>query len=86
LTDADAMGDAIAGLHEGFDERLSALLGRYENAISALTFDEARRLGAQGAEAAVAPLIWAAAVGERWSTTPWPSSCMSPARRFTSGW
>ena len=63
------MGDAVAGLHEGFAERLGALLSRHENATSALTFDEARQLGAQGAEAAVAPLIWAAAVGERWSTT-----------------
>ena len=63
------MGGAVAGLHEGFGERLGALLGRHEQVISELTYDEARQLGAQGAEAAVAPLIWAAAVGERWSTT-----------------
>ena len=63
------MRDAVAGLHEGFGERLGALLGRHENAISGLTYEQARQLGAQGAEAAVAPLIWAAAVGERWSTT-----------------
>jgi len=61
------MGDAVARLHDGFVEDLGALLGRHENAVSGLTFDEARLLGAQSAEAALAPLIWAA-IGERWST------------------
>ena len=41
------MGDAVAGLHEGFGERLGTLLGRHGEAISELTFDEARQLGAQ---------------------------------------
>lgn len=63
------MRDAIAGLHEGFGERLVALVDRHKEAISELSYDEARQLGAQAADAAVAPLIWAAALGERWPTT-----------------
>jgi hypothetical protein len=63
------MADAIAGLHEGFGERLAALAQRHDELLSGLDHDEARRLGAVGADAAVAPLVWAAAVGERWSTT-----------------
>lgn len=63
------MGDAVAGLHEGFEERLVAILDRHKEAVSALTYEEARELGARAADAAVAPLVWAATVGERWSTT-----------------
>lgn len=63
------MGDAIAGLREGFEERLFALLDRHKEAISELDYDDARHLGAQGADAAVAPVLWAAALGERWPTT-----------------
>jgi hypothetical protein len=63
------MGDAVAGLHAGFGERLVALVDRHKEAITELTYDEARQLGAQAADAAVAPLVWAVAVGERWPTT-----------------
>ena len=63
------MGDAIAGLQEGFGERLLALLERHKQAISEASYEEARRLGALGADAAVAPLAWAAAVGDQWPTT-----------------
>lgn len=63
------MGDAIAGLREGFEERLVALLGRHREAIAELDYDDARHLGAQAADAAVAPVLWAAALGERWPTT-----------------
>lgn len=63
------MGDAVAGLHEGFTERINVLLERHTGIVDGLDFDEAQRLGAQGADAAVAPLIWGAALGERWPTT-----------------
>lgn len=63
------MGDAIAGLREGFDERLDTLLHRHKEAIIELSYEDARELGAQAVDAAFAPLVWAAAVGERWPTT-----------------
>lgn len=63
------MGDALAGLHEGFEERLAVLLDRHKDAIFELRYEEARQLGARAADAAVAPLIWAAAIGDRWPTT-----------------
>src|SRR5438067_3300113 len=63
------MGDAAAGLQEGFTERLSVLVDRHKGSLAELDFEEARQLGALGADAAVAPLIWGAAVGERWPTT-----------------
>jgi hypothetical protein len=63
------VSDVIAALKEGFGERLVALVDRHKDAISELSVDDARRLGAQGADAAVAPLVWAVAIGERWPTT-----------------
>src|SRR5438270_10132108 len=63
------MGDSLDGLHEGFTQRLGVLVDRHKDLLLQLSFDEARELGAQGADAAVAPLIWGAAVGERWPTT-----------------
>jgi len=63
------MGDAIIGLQEGFNERLNALLERHKDLVAPLSLDEARQLGSRGADAAVAPLIWSAAVGDRWPTT-----------------
>ena len=80
------MGDAVAGLHEGFSERLGAVLGRHEEAISGLTYDEARQLGVQGVGAAVAPLVWPPRSESGGRRPLWPNSCMSPARRYTSGW
>jgi hypothetical protein len=63
------MADAIAGLFEGFNDRLTLLFDRHKELLAQLDYDEARRLGAQGADATVAPLLWAAAVGEKWPTT-----------------
>lgn len=59
----------MAGLCEGFNERLGALLERHGKLLSDLSYEEAKGLGGQGADAAVAPLIWVAAVGDRWSTS-----------------
>ncbi|MGH3468618.1 MAG: hypothetical protein ACRDQF_12925, partial [Thermocrispum sp.] len=63
------MSDVMVGLCEGFNERLGALLERHGKLLSDLSYEEAKGLGEQGADAAVAPLIWAAAVGDRWSTS-----------------
>jgi hypothetical protein len=62
------MSDAASGLSEGFTERLGMLLDRHAKVLANLGYEDARALGAQGAEAAIAPLIWDAAVGERWPT------------------
>lgn len=59
----------MVALRQGFEERLLGLVGRHEDTISTMSIDDARELGARGAEAAVAPLLWAAALGDRWSTT-----------------
>ncbi len=59
----------MTGFQEGFTERLATLVGRHPEAVGHLDLDEARELGARGADADLAPLIWAAAVGERWPTT-----------------
>lgn len=63
------MGDAIAGLHEGFEARIAVLWEGWEDVLSYLTYEDGLRLGAEGADAAMAPIIWAAAVGERWPTS-----------------
>lgn len=63
------MGDAAAGLHDGFRERIDVLLDRRKEQLAQLSYEEARQLGIQGADTALAPLIWSGAVGERWSTT-----------------
>jgi hypothetical protein len=62
------MGDALAGFQEGFKGRLVVLLERHKDLESTIDVDEARRLGADGANAALAPLLWSATVGERWDT------------------
>jgi hypothetical protein len=59
----------MAGLRDGFNERLGGLLERHDELLSDLSYEAAKALGAQGADAAVAPLIWAAAVGDRWPTS-----------------
>ncbi len=59
----------MTALQEGFTGRLATLVDRHPEAVGQLDRDAARELGARGAEAALAPLIWAAAVGERWPTT-----------------
>lgn len=63
------MSDVLTALSEGFRERLRALLTRHHDLLADLDPEAAQALGAEGAEAALAPLIWAAAVGERWPTS-----------------
>ena len=63
------MADAITGLHEGFSQRLTTLLDRHHELLTHVDEDEARQLGAQAADAVIAPLVWASAVGERWETS-----------------
>lgn len=63
------MGDALSCLQEGFTQRLGLLRHRHQELVDGLGDEEARRLGALGADAAVAPLLWGAALGESWSTT-----------------
>jgi hypothetical protein len=62
------MADAVGAFQEGFVDRLMTLLRRHPEVEQGLDIEEARRLGAEGADAALAPLVWAAAVGERWDT------------------
>lgn len=59
----------MTALSEGFNERLVALLKRHEKLLGDLDDEAAKARGAEGADAALAPLIWAAAVGERWPTS-----------------
>lgn len=63
------MQDVVDALSDGFMERIGVLVERHKEAVSALSDEDARQLGAQGADAALAPVVWAAAVGERWPTT-----------------
>jgi hypothetical protein len=63
------MADAQAVLFDSFAEQLKVMLVRHPGLLDAVEGREARELGRRGAEAALAPLIWGEAVGERWSTT-----------------
>lgn len=63
------MADAEAVLSEGFHDHLGRLLARHDRLLDLVDLDEARELGRRAAEAALAPLIWAEAVGERWDTS-----------------
>lgn len=45
------------------------MLARHDGLLDTLDQSEAEELGRRGAEAALAPLIWGEAVGERWDTT-----------------
>jgi hypothetical protein len=63
------MADAEAALKEAFQEHLHRLLSRHERLLDNVDHAEAGDLGRRAAEAALAPLIWAEAVGERWDTT-----------------
>jgi hypothetical protein len=59
------------GLHGGFTDELWRLLsGQQGTALQAeldhLPGEAAEELGRQGARAALAPLIWSSAVGDRW--------------------
>lgn len=63
------MADAEAALCESFRDHLGRLLGRHDELLANVDESEAAILGRRAAEAALAPLIWAEAVGERWDTT-----------------
>ena len=63
------MSDAVTALQQGFDERLAVLIERHKDAISTVSLDDASEFGGRAADAALAPVLWAAALGERWSTT-----------------
>lgn len=63
------MADAEAVLHEGFHDHLGRLLARHARLLDTVDLDEARELGRRAADAALAPLIWGEAVGERWDTS-----------------
>ncbi len=63
------MADAEAVLYEAFHDHLGRLLVGHARLLDTIGSDEARELGRRGAEAALAPLIWGEAVGERWDTT-----------------
>src|SRR5579884_444930 len=62
------MADALSSIVDGFSRRLGVLMDRHSDLLSQIGPDEAASLGSEGADAAVAPLLWAAAVGERWNT------------------
>lgn len=59
------MADAVGALHEGFREHLGRMLVRHEHLLDRVDQREARALGRRAAEAALAPLLWGEAVGER---------------------
>lgn len=63
------MGDALSGLMDGFEERLREQMERRKDLVEDLDYESARRLGRQGADAALAPLAWAQIVGDRWDTS-----------------
>ena len=63
------MADIESLLYAGFREHLARLLDRHGALLDKLDDREAGELGRRAAEAALAPLIWREAVGERWDTT-----------------
>src|SRR5215210_7006941 len=63
------MADAEATLSEAFHQHLGRLLSRHDRLLDKVDETEAGELGRRAAEAALAPLIWGEAVGERWDTT-----------------
>ena len=63
------MADAEAALSEGFHGHLGRMLARHGQLLDKVDRREARELGRRAAEAALAPLLWAEAVGDRWDTT-----------------
>jgi hypothetical protein len=62
------MGDVTAGIQDGFVKRLGTLLERHAELIESLSYEEGIALGERAADAALAPVVWNAAVGERWPT------------------
>jgi hypothetical protein len=63
------MGDPWSAVEEGYREQLKRLQARHPDLLDAVSVEEAAALGAQGAAASVAPLLWGRAVGDRWDTT-----------------
>ena len=63
------MADAEAVVYEAFRKHLGRLLSRHTGLLDSLDDKEAEALGRRGADAALAPLVWGEAVGDRWDTT-----------------
>lgn len=63
------MADAEAIIYDEFRKELGQRLGRHGTLLDHVGAREAAELGRRAAEAALAPLIWGEAVGERWDTT-----------------
>ena len=63
------MTDVLEILQDAFAQRVAELLKRHGDLEETITADDARRLGYEAAAAALAPLLWRAAVGERWETS-----------------
>jgi hypothetical protein len=63
------MADAEAVIYDEFRKELGRLLGRHAGLLDRVGDGDAVELGRRAAEAALAPLIWGEAVGERWDTT-----------------
>jgi hypothetical protein len=63
------MADSWSGFEDGYREQLKRYFERRSDLLQGVDYKRAKELGAQGAAASVAPLLWAEAVGERWDTT-----------------
>ena len=63
------MADALAVLIEEFQNRLGELATRHGIDVDGVAEDDLRVFARRGAEAAVAPLVWSAAVGDSWDTS-----------------
>jgi len=63
------VGDALAGFIDGFAEALAEHFDRHKDLLDDLGYEEARRYGHEAAASAVAPVVWAEIVGERWDTS-----------------
>lgn len=63
---------AVKIIDQGFQEGINDLAGSNADALEGVLSDnedDLFRLGREAAAAALAPLLWAAAVGETWNTT-----------------
>lgn len=63
------MADSLAGFIDGYSERLHEQLERRKGLIDDLDYESARRFGREGADAALAPLVWSEVIGDRWDTS-----------------
>ncbi|MHB1535529.1 MAG: hypothetical protein ACYC1D_13155 [Acidimicrobiales bacterium] len=63
------MADVFGILTDAFAQRVAELLKRHRDLEETITDADARRLGHDAVAAVLAPLLWKAAVGERWETT-----------------